>query len=398
MDHIKEVLDKWHQIDDEIWAKIICMERNRRVAKAYARAPVLTIGGSDDGFDGFRIGLCGFENPLRDAKTEEVRKHIGNGVKIKMDDNGNILIKKVTKSNIFIKGISTPDNSIANDICKQKGVLVMDRPVKLFDFKKFQNNVNKELKQAYPDRRKLESQCISTICFVRNEMELLDCPCWVMIINVVALDMLKSKLPPVSKKHSVPSMKIMNGNSGRSGPLSQTRLPTIGHEEDPYSIAGSGGSGSSSSQDSYKNSSSRSGSGELKPPKLPPRDSPSNRPSSNSKRDNDNENVNRNFSQHHLSSRKKMPHVHDDPYYCGMSARVPNFAKKIVGSNYPMKKSHSSNYLERNSQERGFYPDSGLDSDLTGSSDDAYSALYGKMKTQGFPLRSPREAFVGEWE
>ena len=27
----------------------------RRVAKAYARAPVLTVNGSDDGFDGFRF-------------------------------------------------------------------------------------------------------------------------------------------------------------------------------------------------------------------------------------------------------------------------------------------------------------------------------------------------------
>ncbi|KAG8312134.1 hypothetical protein J6590_030052 [Homalodisca vitripennis] len=53
-DHIQEVLDKWTQIDDEIWAKVIVLERNRRVAKAYARAPVLTINGSDDGFDGFR--------------------------------------------------------------------------------------------------------------------------------------------------------------------------------------------------------------------------------------------------------------------------------------------------------------------------------------------------------
>lgn len=53
-DHIQEVLDKWTQIDDEIWAKVIVFERNRRVAKAYARAPVLTINGSDDGFDGMR--------------------------------------------------------------------------------------------------------------------------------------------------------------------------------------------------------------------------------------------------------------------------------------------------------------------------------------------------------
>lgn len=53
-EHIQEVLDKWDQIDDEIWAKIIVFEGNRRVAKAYARAPVLTINSSDDGFDGMR--------------------------------------------------------------------------------------------------------------------------------------------------------------------------------------------------------------------------------------------------------------------------------------------------------------------------------------------------------
>ena len=76
-DHIQEVLNKWQSIDDEIWAKIIVLERNRRVAKAYARAPVLTVNGSDDGFDGFRIGLAGFDNPMRDSKTEEVKRHIG---------------------------------------------------------------------------------------------------------------------------------------------------------------------------------------------------------------------------------------------------------------------------------------------------------------------------------
>ena len=53
-EHIQEVLDKWTQIDDEIWAKMIVFERNRRVAKAYARVPVLTVNGSDDGFDGMR--------------------------------------------------------------------------------------------------------------------------------------------------------------------------------------------------------------------------------------------------------------------------------------------------------------------------------------------------------
>merc|ERR1719480_406442 len=97
-DHIAEVLEKWDNIDDEIWAKIVVLERNRRVAKAYARAPVLTVNGTDQGFDGFRIGLSGFENPMRDIGTEESIKQINQGFKLKMDDLGNIMIKRLTKS------------------------------------------------------------------------------------------------------------------------------------------------------------------------------------------------------------------------------------------------------------------------------------------------------------
>lgn len=62
--------------------------------------------------------------------------------------------------------------------------------------KKFQSNVNRELRRAYPDRRRLETQCLSAIAFVKSENDILDCPIWVLIINVVAMDMLKSKLPP----------------------------------------------------------------------------------------------------------------------------------------------------------------------------------------------------------
>ena len=40
--------------------QVIVLERNRRVAKAYARAPVVTVNGSEEGFDGFRIGNSPF--------------------------------------------------------------------------------------------------------------------------------------------------------------------------------------------------------------------------------------------------------------------------------------------------------------------------------------------------
>lgn len=61
---------------------------------------------------------------------------------------------------------------------------------------KFQTNLLRETTRAYPDRRRLETQCLSAIVFVRSENDVLQCPIWILVINVVGLDMLKSKLPP----------------------------------------------------------------------------------------------------------------------------------------------------------------------------------------------------------
>lgn len=101
------------------------------MAKAYARAPVLTVNGSDDGFDGFRIGLNGFENPMRDSKTEDILRHIGQGIKIKMDDAGNILVKRVSRNPVFVRA-TAEENAISNDAGKlSNGALELDKPLKV---------------------------------------------------------------------------------------------------------------------------------------------------------------------------------------------------------------------------------------------------------------------------
>lgn len=303
-EHIQEVLNKWQSIDDEIWAKIIVLERNRRVAKAYARAPVLTVNGSDDGFDGFRIGLAGFENPMRDSKTEDAKRQIGQGCKVKMDDSGNILVKRIAKSNVYVK-CATEENAISSDILKlPNGSLEPEKPVKLFDMKKFQQNVSREMRRAYPDRRKLECQCISAIAFVRNEQDILESPCWIMLINIVAMDMLKSKMPPI--KNPRPAIDIRN----------RPRIPVP--DEDPYSIAGSGSSGSSGNGNRER---SRD-----KPPKLPPRDNSiyaTGGGLGKMKADYDHMEQEPRFKEHSRGKQSKK----DDPYYCGLRARIPNFAK-----------------------------------------------------------------------
>ncbi|XP_073993474.1 expansion isoform X3 [Rhodnius prolixus] len=413
-DHIQEVLDKWTQIDDEIWAKVIVLEKNRRVAKAYARAPVLTINGSDEGFDGFRIGLCGFDNPMRDQKTEEVKKHIGHGVKVKMDDQGNILVKRVSKCNVYVKSTSSgEETSIGADVLKLPNcALETDKPVKLFDMKKFQANVSRELRRAYPDRRRLECQCLSAIAFVKSDQDLLECPIWVLIINVVAMDMLKSKLPPVKRS----TVDIRN----------RPRIPVP--DEDPYSVASNGGGSSGSSGGSVHQGPPRRSD---KPPKLPPRDNnpyPHHIPKPDYDDIEEVENSigpKANFSSSRGKDKTKDSNKHDDPYYCGLRARVPNFVKSKngkeptpvimkggpppppLGGRYLLPPGqpgshlgiHHMHHLPQQHHPAMWHArsyDSGMDSEFM---DSPYNHIYGRLPipTRGY-IPSPRTMYIGEWD
>jgi hypothetical protein len=64
-------------IDDEIWGKIVCMERSKRVAKAYLRKTTVIVDGGYEDFDGKTLGFNHFSNSFRDEQTEEMREKIG---------------------------------------------------------------------------------------------------------------------------------------------------------------------------------------------------------------------------------------------------------------------------------------------------------------------------------
>merc|ERR1719245_742658 len=123
--------------------------------------------------------------------------------------------------------------------------------------------------------------------------------------------MLKSKIPPgMSVKNERP-VDIRN----------RPRIPVP--DEDPYSVAGSGSSGSSGHRERSKD----------KPPKLPPRDSiygphgPHNIPKPDYEQQLMDESRFRQQLEARNNKSKKNDRKHDDPYYCGLRARIPNFAK-----------------------------------------------------------------------
>lgn len=173
------------------------------MAKAYARAPVLTVTGGDEGFDGYSIGLGGFENPHRDSKVVAAKRSISEGIKIRVDENGDVLVRPLAKRNFFAKEwhqnyLEPQSSCISDEIIKARGRISMGKSSKLFEMKKFMANVGCELLNEYPDRRKLEYQCISVISLAAKDApdsELLQLPTWIMVINIVALEILKSKLP-----------------------------------------------------------------------------------------------------------------------------------------------------------------------------------------------------------
>ncbi len=258
----------------------------------------------------FRIGVNGFENPLRDARVTEAKRDIGQGCKIKMDEQGNILIKRFSRADVFVKN-TLEENAVSNDVIKLSGgAIQLEKPFKLFDMKKFQQNVNRELKRPFPDRRKIECQCISTVAFARSEPDLLDNPVWVMLINVVALEMLKAKMPddllaPKGKmgkaakaggNGQVPGEAILTlflfyniltsqmlmilGSSSTLNPPGSSSRPGVRHsseprrtrmsalppsgssDEDPYSLTPSGSSGSSAKGKGGKDRRDRSARGD----------------------------------------------------------------------------------------------------------------------------------------
>ena len=55
------------------------------------------------------------------------------GVKVKMDDQGNILVKRVSKCNVYVKSTSAgEETSIGNDVLKLPNcALEMEKPVKV---------------------------------------------------------------------------------------------------------------------------------------------------------------------------------------------------------------------------------------------------------------------------
>lgn len=311
-DHVGEILSKWDQIDDEIWAKVVVMERNRRVAKAYARTPVLTIaggGGSSTnkssspsspsspstnlvGFNGHRVTLGAFANAHRDRTVRAAIRAAGDGLLVRMDEEGNLLGKRSSERS----EVSLLQNS---DLKQQQkpAKISAKNSVLLFDMAAFRSALEKEVlgggkgvrrsfqTSSSPStlekvRAALQAQCFVFLGFgngfsanssSNSSSSLLRTPVWAILVNLVALEMLFSSLPSPLFHHlshqttenfySLPAMTSGNSKDRFSNKQKQQQKPLQKSKQSPQQ----------QQKMSFMNASFSSASSSI-PPKLPPRD------------------------------------------------------------------------------------------------------------------------------
>uniref|UniRef100_A0AC34QII6 MH2 domain-containing protein n=1 Tax=Panagrolaimus sp. JU765 TaxID=591449 RepID=A0AC34QII6_9BILA len=234
LDHINEVLTKLNEgnLDDEIWGKIVVMERCKRIAKAYLRKTTIIVDGGDEEFDGKTLGFNYFSNSIRDDYTKELKTKIGDGVIIKMDNQGNIKAMARGSTPIFVQGWKdSKSHCISDKVIKCHGKLMNksatsalsdeDRVVKIFDMRRFKQCVERDPYESENDAKNLLLKTCVRIALVKDggPADPMKTPCWFMIINLVALDMLKTKLP------SVCTSPVLSPHY--SGTMESTRLSRI---------------------------------------------------------------------------------------------------------------------------------------------------------------------------
>lgn len=101
------------------------------------------------------------------------------------------------KCEIIVRPYDAKSNALPDQLLLSNGRLTNDDEdfnSVIFDLNKFKCNIFKELNNGRADRNKLESQCICSVIFIRESStnELFH-PIWLLLINIVALDFLRSK-------------------------------------------------------------------------------------------------------------------------------------------------------------------------------------------------------------
>ncbi|KAK3088133.1 hypothetical protein FSP39_015166 [Pinctada imbricata] len=185
---LSQVVQKKKSLDPDAWCKIIYMEYDRVVAKFYILEREVTIDGSYEEFDGERIGLGAFQNEYRDVESEQIRTHVGKGVKLKREADGSITVIKMGKNPVIVKDSSDPGrHCFAPEVIQYDGKLPQGQPIMVFDMEEFKSQMGLMVQQNYMNEEDLEFMSVVGLSFIRDSTDDANTPCWLMVINIRAI-------------------------------------------------------------------------------------------------------------------------------------------------------------------------------------------------------------------
>ncbi|KAK0402838.1 hypothetical protein QR680_016567 [Steinernema hermaphroditum] len=187
-DNLFEVQAKLSNIENQIWGKLIVMERNYRTAKAYLRYQSILIDGSQRDFDGARLGLARFSPDLSDRRTLLEYRRLEKGIEVQIDKRGNVWMSKNCDKMVSVRTPSAPTvDCVGYD------------PIKVFDLGAFKEVVVREVTRPTPNLEKLFRMTTIQINLCPAVPSVLESPSWLLLIHLIAFDMvsvLDMKKPP----------------------------------------------------------------------------------------------------------------------------------------------------------------------------------------------------------
>ena len=118
-----------------------------------------------------------------------------------MDSEGFVEVTRTGRTEVSVQSalsLQRPTSHPHSTLPRRRpGRLSEDQSLLMFDMTKLKRNMADSFMYhgaASRNRRELELECVTTLSFVRQSENILDQPCWLILINLVSLDFLRTSL------------------------------------------------------------------------------------------------------------------------------------------------------------------------------------------------------------
>ncbi|XP_071853917.1 myosin-IIIa-like [Apostichopus japonicus] len=188
-DILNDTLKELQSLRPEAWAKIHFLEKSAILSNFAIRSPAVTIDGYNFLIPG-RLGFGALKNAARDQQTAKVRDHIGKGIQLDVDQEGNVWVTRLSRNDVIVKGCFEPHkHCISKEVIQNMGHLTLNSPMKVFDLLEFKSQLAKEKAKGeeHMDHRKLAKLSVVSISFVKDTIKDTDTPCWILVVVLPAL-------------------------------------------------------------------------------------------------------------------------------------------------------------------------------------------------------------------